>query len=65
MLAVFALSVTYNAFLRLIDERSRSSNYQQACQEDKLIELCDRLEHIERTGDGDLDILMYSARMFQ
>ena len=42
----------------LIGELSRSINHQAAGKnEDALIDLCDRLEYAERTGDGDLDIL--------
>lgn len=42
----------------LIGELSRSINHGEAGKdEDALIDLCDRLEYAERTGDGDLDIL--------
>ena len=42
----------------LIGELSRSINHREAGQEeDALIDLCDRLEYVERSGDGDLDIL--------
>ena len=42
----------------LIGELSRSINHGEAGQEeDALIDLCDRLEYVERSGDGDLDIL--------
>ena len=43
----------------LIGELCRTINHAEAGEdEDELIELCDRLEYFERTGDGDLDILM-------
>jgi hypothetical protein len=42
----------------LIGELSRSFNHEQCGDdEDAVLDLCDRLEYAERTGDGDLDIL--------
>ena len=53
------VSITDHELELLIGELSRSINHQQAGkEEDELIDLCDRLEYVERTGDGDLDILM-------
>ena len=41
----------------LIGELSRTINHAKAGKdEDELLELCDRLEYFERTGDGDLGI---------
>ena len=44
----------------LIGELSRSiaDDVAPRNEEAALIDLCDRLEYAERTGDGDLDILM-------
>ncbi len=43
----------------LIGELSRSFNHGEAGgDEDAVLDLCDRLEYAEQTGDGDLDILM-------
>lgn len=41
----------------LIGELSRTINHAEAGkEEDELLDLCDRLEYFERTGDGDLYI---------
>ena len=51
--------ITDNELELLIGELSRSINHRQAGnEEDELMDHCDRLEYVERTGDGDLDILM-------
>ena len=43
----------------LIGELSRSFNHGEAqADEEALLELCDRLEHATKYGDGTLDILM-------
>ena len=43
---------------QLIGELSRSYNHDETGKdEDAVLDLCDRLEYAERTGDGDLDIL--------
>jgi hypothetical protein len=54
------VSITDYELELLIGELSRSINHRQAGkeEEDELIDLCDRLEYVERTGDGDLDILI-------
>ena len=42
----------------LIGELTRSYNHDETGQdEEAVLDLCDRLEYAERTGDGDLDIL--------
>jgi hypothetical protein len=42
----------------LIGELSRSFNHDQTgADEEAVLDLCDRLEYAERTGDGDLDIM--------
>ena len=42
----------------LIGELCRSFNHEQCSEdEDAVLDLCDRLEYAERTGDGELDIL--------
>jgi hypothetical protein len=42
----------------LIGELSRSFNHgETGKEEDDVLQLCDRLEYAERTGDGDLDIM--------
>jgi hypothetical protein len=42
----------------LIGELSRSFIHDASeADEDAVLELCDRLEYAERTGDGDLDIM--------
>ena len=42
----------------LIGEFVRSFNHDETgADEDAVLELCDRLEYAERTGDGDLDIM--------
>ena len=42
----------------LIGELCRSFNHDETgADEDAVVDLCDRLEYAERTGDGDLDIL--------
>jgi hypothetical protein len=42
----------------LIEELSRSFNHDATgADEEDVLDLCDRLEYAERTGDGDLDIL--------
>jgi hypothetical protein len=42
----------------LIGELSRSFNHEEAgADEDALLDLCDRLEYAEKTGDGMLHIL--------
>jgi hypothetical protein len=42
----------------LIGELSRSLNHGQCGQdEDAVLDLCDRLEYVQQSGDGDLDIL--------
>ena len=42
----------------LIGELCRSFNHDETgADEDAVLDLCDRLEYAERTGDGDLDIM--------
>jgi hypothetical protein len=42
----------------LIGELSRSFNHGQCGRdEDAVLDLCDRLEYVQQSGDGDLDIL--------
>jgi len=42
----------------LIGELCRSFNYEECGDdEDAVLDLSDRLEYVEKTGDGDLDIL--------
>lgn len=56
--AIKRISMSDYELSTLIGELSRSINNRQAGrEEDALIELCDRLEYAERTGDGELDIL--------
>jgi hypothetical protein len=44
----------------LIGELSRSFNHQQTGRdEDAVLDLCDRLEYAERTGDGDHPGIMW------
>ena len=43
----------------LIGELCRSINHEQVGNDfDEVVDLCDRLEYAERTGDGDMDILL-------
>ena len=43
----------------LIGELSRSINHEQVGKDfDEVVDLCERLEYAEKTGDGDLDILL-------
>ena len=52
------ISMTRHELERLIGELSRSYNHDETGKdEDAVLDLCDRLEYAERTGDGDLDIL--------
>ena len=44
----------------LIGELSRSFNHGELrADEQAVLDLCDRLEHAEQTGDGDLDCLAW------
>lgn len=43
----------------LIGELCRSINHEQVGSDfDEVVDLCDRLEYAEKTGDGDLDIMI-------
>ena len=56
--AIKRISMSDYELEMLIGELSRSINHSEAGkEEDALIDLCDRLEYVERSGDGDLDIL--------
>ena len=55
--AIKRISMSDHELQLLIGELSRSINHREAGrEEDALIDLCDRLEYVERSGDGDLDI---------
>lgn len=52
------ISMSHYELEMLIGELSRSFNHDQTgADEEAVLDLCDRLEYAERTGDGDLDIM--------
>jgi hypothetical protein len=56
--AIKTIGITEYELEMLIGELSRTFNHGEAgADEDALLALCDRLEYIEQTGDGTLDIL--------
>jgi hypothetical protein len=56
--AIRTISMSPYELEMLIGELSRSFNHGECGQdEDAVIDLCDRLEYAQRSGDGDLDIL--------
>ena len=56
--AIRTISMSAFELDMLIGELSRSFNHGECGQdEDEVIDLCERLEYVQRSGDGDLDIL--------
>ena len=56
--AIRTISMSAFELEMLIGELSRSFNHGQCGQdEDVVLDLCDRLEYVQQSGDGDLDIL--------
>ena len=51
------LSISPFYLERLIGDLCHSIKHSSGRLQDQLAELCDRLEYIERTGDGTLDLL--------
>ncbi|MFC1758989.1 hypothetical protein ACFL2H_09510 [Planctomycetota bacterium] len=57
--AVRRISMSEHELSQLIGELCRSINHNQLGKDfDEVADLCDRLEYAERTGDGDLDMLL-------
>ena len=57
--AVRRVSMSESELTMLIGELSRSINHDQLGKDfDEVVDLCERLEYAEETGDGDLDILL-------
>lgn len=56
--AIKTIGIRIDELKMLIGELSRTFNHDEAgADEDALLALSDRLEYIEQTGDGTLDIL--------
>jgi len=56
--AIKTISISDFDLDMLIGELSRTFNHNEAgADEEALLDLCDRLEYVEKTGDGTLDIL--------
>lgn len=56
--AIRTISMSEYELKMLIGELCRSFNHEQCGDdEDGVLDLCERLEYAERTGDGELDIL--------
>lgn len=56
--AIRRISMSEHELSMLIGELCRSINHEQVGSDfDEVVDLCDRLEYAEKTGDGDLDIL--------
>ena len=56
--AIKTIGIRTDEMEMLIGELSRTINHNEAgADEEDLLALCDRLDYIEQTGDGTLDIL--------
>ena len=56
--AIKTIGIRTDELEMLIGELSRTFNHDEAgADKEALLALCDRLEYIEQTGDGTLDIL--------
>ena len=53
------ISMSESELSMLIGELSRSVNHDEVGKDfNEVVDLCERLEYVEQTGDGDLDILL-------